>query len=133
MSVDLAFATPLVVSSSALSALNLEFDLANPAFIVGHTPPAAMGATLWAVNFHGPVRHRPVHDIAALVLRHTYGTVTGVAADGSSLTISKDFPVLPVTNPETARGQLADAAGSGRQHQRHDLLRRRRADAHGRA
>jgi hypothetical protein len=102
VSVAVAFATPLVVSSSAVSALNLEFDLANPAFIVGHTPPAAMGGTLWAVNFHGPVRHRPVHDIAALILRHTYGTVTAVAADGSSLTLSKDFPVLPVSNPETA-------------------------------
>ena len=102
VSVDVAFASPLVVSSSAVSALNLEFDLANPAFIVGHTPPAAMGGTLWAVNFHGPVRHRPVRDIAALILRHTYGTVTAVAADGSSLTLSKDFPVLPVTNPETA-------------------------------
>jgi hypothetical protein len=104
VAVDVAFAAPLVVGSSALSALNLEFDLANPAFIVGHTPPAAMGSTLWAVNFHGPVRHRPVRDIAALVLRHTYGTVTGVAADGSSLAISKDFPVLPVTSPESALG-----------------------------
>ncbi len=102
VSVDIAFATALAVSSSAVSALDLEFDLANPAFIVGHTPPAAMGSTLWAVNFHGPVRHRAVRDIAALVLRHTYGTVTGVAADGSSLAISKDFPVIPVTNPETA-------------------------------
>ena len=102
VTVDVAFAAPLVVGSSALSALNLEFDLANPAFIVGHTPPAAMGSTLWAVNFHGPVRHRPVRDLAALILRHTYGTVTSVTADGSSLMISKDFPVLPVTTPETA-------------------------------
>ena len=48
------------------------------------------------------MRHRPVRDIAALILRHTYGTVTAVTADGSSLTLSKDFPVLPVTSPETA-------------------------------
>ena len=104
VTVDVAFATPLAVSSSAVGALNLEFDLADPAFIVGHTPPAAMGSTLWAVNFHGPVRHRPVRDLAALILRHTYGTVTAVAADGSSLTLSKDFPVLPLSSPETAVG-----------------------------
>src|SRR5207302_1466669 len=60
------------------------------------------GDTLWAVNFNAPVRHHPLRDLTRLVLRHTYGTVTQVASDGKSLTITKDFPVLPVTNPETA-------------------------------
>ncbi len=100
--VDVNFVAPLVVSATQTNALDLEFDLANPAFIVGHTPPAAMGATLWAVNFKGPVRHHPIYDIARLVLRHTYGTVQSVAGDDSAFTMSKDFPVLPVTNPETA-------------------------------
>ena len=36
------------------------------------------------------------------MLRHTYGTVTGVSTDDSSITITKDFPVEPPTNPETA-------------------------------
>jgi hypothetical protein len=98
--VKVTFDSPLTVSTSQSNALELEFDLAHPAFIVGHTPPAA-GATLWAVNFNGPVRHHPVRDITRLVLRHTYGTVKGVASDGKSLTITKDFPVLPVANPET--------------------------------
>ncbi len=93
---------PLVVSGSQTNALDLEFNLAHPAFIVAHTPPAAMGATLWAVNFKGPVRHRPIYDITRLVLRHSYGTVQIVSNDDSSFTMSKDFPVLPVTNPETA-------------------------------
>jgi hypothetical protein len=96
------FAAPLVVSASQSDALDLEFDLANPAFIVGHTPPAASGATLWAVNFNGPVRHHPVHDITRLVLRHSYGTVQSVAQDNLSFAMSKDFAALPVTNPETA-------------------------------
>jgi len=100
--VNIGFVNPLVVSTSSTPALDLEFDLSNPAFIVGHTPPAAMGATLWAINFKGPLRHHPIYDIARLVLRHTYGTVSSVAADASSFTMSKDFPVLPVTNPETA-------------------------------
>jgi uncharacterized protein DUF4382 len=93
------FDSPLTVSSSSSNALDLEFDLGHPAFIVGHTPPAADGATIWAVNFKGPVRHHPVRDIAALVLRHTYGTVTQVTS--AALTITKDYPVYPATNPET--------------------------------
>jgi hypothetical protein len=94
------FVSALDVTTTSSNALDLEFDLGNPAFIVAHTPPAADGATLWAVNFNGPVRHLPVHDLTRLVLRHTYGTVTAVSS--SSLTISKDFPVLPASNPETA-------------------------------
>jgi uncharacterized protein DUF4382 len=100
--VKISFDEPLTVTTSSSNALDLEFDLGHPAFIIGHTPPAAAGATLWAVDFRGPVRRHPVHDIAGLVLRHTYGTVTGVASDNTSITITKDFPVLPVTNPETA-------------------------------
>src|SRR5579863_7481769 len=41
--VNIGFASPLVVSANSGAALDLEFDLSNPAFIVGHTPPAAMG------------------------------------------------------------------------------------------
>ncbi len=100
--VTVTFDSPLTVSSSPSNALDLEFDLGHPAFIVAHTPPALAGTTLWALNFNGPVRHRPVPAITSLVLRHTYGTVKLVASDNKSFTISKDFPVLPVTNPETA-------------------------------
>jgi len=100
VSVNVTFDSPLAVSAGTSNALDLEFDLAHPAFIVGHTPPAAAGATLWAVNFKGPVRRLAVPDITRLVLRHTYGTVTGVSS--GSLSITKDFPVYPATNPETA-------------------------------
>lgn len=100
--VTLNFDEPLTVTTGGSNALDLEFDLSHPAFIIGHTPPAADGATLWAVDFKAPVRRHPVHDIAALVLRHTYGTVTAVSSDNSAITISKDFPRLPVSNPETA-------------------------------
>src|SRR5580698_4886311 len=98
--VNVNFVNPLVVTTSQNNALDLEFDLAHPAFIVGHTP-VTTGTTLWAVKFKGPLRHHPVADIAHLVLRHTYGTVTAVASDSSSITITKDFPTLPVVNPET--------------------------------
>jgi len=99
--VNLTFDSPLVVSTSQSNALDLEFDLGHPAFIVGHTPPGA-GQTLWAVNFNGPVRRQVVNDITHLVLRHLYGTVTTVANDGSSITVTKDLPALPPTSPETA-------------------------------
>jgi Domain of unknown function (DUF4382) len=99
--VDVNFVAPLVVSTTQSNALDLEFDLAHPAFIVGHVPPAA-GTTLWAVNFNGPVRHHPLHELARLVLRHTYGAVTAIGADNASMTITKEFPTEPAVSPETA-------------------------------
>ena len=95
------FVSPLIVSANQNNALDLEFDLGHPAFLVGHVPPGA-GTTLWAVNFNGPVRHHPLHDLARLVLRHTYGDVTAIASDNSSITITKEFPTEPVVTPETA-------------------------------
>jgi hypothetical protein len=100
--IDVNFAAPLVVSATQSNALDLEFDLSHPAFIVGHVPPAAGGATIWAVNFDGPVHHHPLHDLTRLVLRHTYGSVTAIASDNSSITITKEFPTEPAVNPETA-------------------------------
>jgi hypothetical protein len=100
--VNVKFDTPLVVTANQSNALDIEFDLSHPAFIVGHVPPSGGGTTIWAVNFKGPVRHHPISDLRHLVLRHMYGTVTGVASDNSSITITKDFPVEPPTNPETS-------------------------------
>jgi len=98
--VTVNFVSPLVVSTTATSALDLEFDLSHPAFIIGHNPPSAT-ATQWAINFNGPIRHHPLADLRRLVLRHTYGTVTGISTDNSSITIDKDFPTLPAISPET--------------------------------
>jgi hypothetical protein len=99
--VNVTFVSPLVVSANQNNALDLEFDLGHPAFIVGHMPPGA-GATQWAVNFEGPVRHHPLRDLPRLVLRHTYGGVTAVAGDNSGITITKEFPTEPAVSPETA-------------------------------
>jgi hypothetical protein len=99
--VDVNFVSPLVVTANQNNALDLEFDLGHPAFLVGHVPPGA-GTTLWAVNFDGPVRHHPLHDLTWLVLRHMYGDVTAIASDNSSITITKEFPTEPVVTPETA-------------------------------
>ena len=99
--VSVNFVSPLVVTTTSSSGLDLEFDLSHPAFIVGHMPPGAT-ATQWAVNFTGPVRHHPLADLRRLVLRHTYGSVTGISSDNTSITITKDYATLPAVSPETA-------------------------------
>ena len=100
--VKVNFESPITVASGANTPIDLEFDLGHPAFIVGHTPPIAAGATVWAVNFTGPVRHHRIDDLTRLVLRHAYGTVSSVAMDNTSITITKDVATYPIVNPETA-------------------------------
>ncbi len=100
--VPVNFVTPVTVSTAGTTEMDFEFDLGHPAFIVGHVPAALGGTTIWAVNFKGPVRHHPLADVTRLVLRHTYGDVTAISSDNSSITITKEFPTLPVATPETA-------------------------------
>lgn len=99
--IDVTFDSPLTVTANSSNALDLEFDLSNPAFIIAHQPPGS-GTTLWAVNFRGPVRHHPIRDVALLTLRQLYGDVTDVATDGSSLTVNRVFRAWPISSPETA-------------------------------
>lgn len=99
--VKIDFDSPWTAGGSNAGALDLEVDLAHPAFIVGHRPTGG-GATVWAVRFDGPVRHRAARDLRRLVLRHTYGHVTAVADDAASITIEKELPALPVQTPETS-------------------------------
>jgi uncharacterized protein DUF4382 len=99
--VSVNFVSPLVVTAGQSNALDLEFDLSHPAFLLNHTPVGS-GMTMWAVNFNGPLRHHPIADLTRLVLRHTYGNVTAVSSDDTSITITKDFPLEPPSNPETA-------------------------------
>ena len=99
--VSVNLASPLVVTANQSNALDLEFDLEHPAFIVAHVP-VVTGTTMWAANFTGPVRHHPIPDLTRLVLRHMYGDVTAVASDNSSITINREFPLEPPATPETA-------------------------------
>jgi Domain of unknown function (DUF4382) len=97
--VDVTFASPLVVVASQSNALDLEFVLADPVFLVPHVD--AVAGNIWAVNFDGPVRQRPIADITHLLLRHIYGTATSVSTDNTSIAITKDFPLVPAASPET--------------------------------
>lgn len=107
-------AEPLTVNAGGSNALDLEFELGHPAFLVASVP-AGGGTTLWAVNFSGPVHQHPIHSLANRILRHAYGTVASVSSDNASITITKDLPTIPFVSPETAQstGQpltlLADA------------------------
>jgi Domain of unknown function (DUF4382) len=94
----IALVQPLTVAASGSNALDLEFDLKHPAFIVEHKSSSA--SPLWAINFNGPVRHHPVRDLARLILRHTLGQVTAVSTDNSAITVTKDFATYPATNPQ---------------------------------
>ena len=109
VSVPVSFVTPFVAPSptsstdptpTSTTGIDIEFDLSHPAFIVGHSPVGG-GSTIWAVNFKGPVKHKPVDDLRHLVLRHMYGTVSGVSSDNTTLTITRDWPTLPLVSPET--------------------------------
>jgi len=97
VTVPVKFVSPLVVNANSNNQLDIEFDLAHPAFLVGRV--SVGGATVWAVNFSGPLRHHRIPDIAWLVLRHLYGEVT--AAAGTSITVTKEFPTEPLMSPET--------------------------------
>lgn len=101
--VNVTFDSPLVVTANATNALDLEFDLSHPAFIVGHL---SAGGTIWGINFRGPLRHHPIPDLTRFLLRDIYGTVTSVNSDGS-LTITRDFPVEPAAATPTSEGVIS--------------------------
>ena len=101
VSLTVQLATPLKVTANSTNALDLEFDLNNPVFIVEHYPAGATSPT-WAVNFSGPVRHHPHTDPSQILLRHHYGEVVSVSSDYTYITIDKAYPVSPITSPETA-------------------------------
>jgi hypothetical protein len=99
--VNVNFVSPLVVTAGQTNEMDVEFDLAHPAFLVAHVPPTT-GTTIWAVNFNAStVRHHPCPDATRLVLRHLYGTAGSVSPDNTTLSVTRDYPVEPPTNPES--------------------------------
>jgi len=117
VSIPVPLAAPYVVeaTSRAQAPLRLDFALSNPSFLQSQTP-ASNDPTLWAVNFQGPVTGQSIADITSLVLRQMYGTLTAVASDGKSLTLTRDYPTQPPATPETAVAtpqQLTLLADSG--------------------
>jgi hypothetical protein len=101
--VNITFASPLVVSANGSNALDIEFDLSHPAFLVGHM---GAGGPVWGINFRGPLHHHPIPDLTKFLLRDIYGTVTQVNSDGS-LTITRDFPMEPAAATPASEGVIS--------------------------
>jgi len=117
VSIPVTFPTPYVMSATGESQppLKLDFSLSHPVFVQSQTPDSN-DPTLWAVDFQGPVSAEAIADITSLVLREMYGTLTGVAADGKSITVTQVYPTQPLVTPETAVStpqQLTLLADSG--------------------
>ena len=124
--VNVNFVTPLVVTANQTNALDLEFDLSHPAFIVAQVP--TVGSTIWAVNFNGPVRHHPFADITRLILRHIYGNVTSVSQDDTSITVTRDFPRRAGSRRGDRDSVRSKSEHPGGLRKRHAVLRRGRQD-----
>ena len=103
VTIPVALPEPYVVSATAQvqAPLELDFSLSDPSFVQSQTP-VTNDPTLWAVDFQGPVSGEAIADITSVVLRQMYGTLGAVAADGRSITTTRDYPTHPVDTPETA-------------------------------
>ena len=71
----ITFQSDLSVSATGATAVNLDFNLSSPMFVVTHDEPG--GTTFYTLNF--VVKHKPQTSLDALVLHHNDGTVTAVA------------------------------------------------------
>ncbi|HET9107698.1 MAG TPA: DUF5666 domain-containing protein [Steroidobacteraceae bacterium] len=125
VAVPVTFATPYVVSATSRvpAPLQLDFSLLNPVFVQSQAP-VSHDPTLWSVDFQGAVSGQSISDITSLVLRQMYGTLGAVAADGKSITITRDYPTQPAVSPETAVATAESVtilADSGNGTEFHDL------------
>lgn len=85
--------TTLDVTSGQSTAIQLEFDLGHPAFI-SERDPLGVANPVWVVNFDGQtVHHKHPGKLTNLLLRHGYGTLTAISADGTSMSIEKGHAV----------------------------------------
>ena len=88
----ITFQSDLSVSATGATAVNLDFNLSSPMFVVTHDEPG--GTTFYTLNF--VVKHKPQTSLDALVLHHNDGTVTAVAPTATPNT----FTVHTVNNAD---------------------------------
>lgn len=104
--------SPLVVTAGQTTALQLDFDLAHPLFIVVHD--VRMGLPIYTVNFQ--IHPKPHGTLARLNLRPLRGQVGSVAADAKSLVLhtvhGKDVTLLTDTANQTLFYDLDAAPGA---------------------
>jgi len=79
VTLPVTLSSPLVVVAGQPNAVQVDFDLGHPLFVVAHN---IGGTTIYTLNFQ--VRHKPHHLLNQVYLRHMRGQVTSVAADAKS-------------------------------------------------
>lgn len=85
---DVALSAPLVVTEGSTNAVELDFDLGHPLFIVDRPGAGPGGTSLYLVNFERSVRHRHRGGMAAFLLRHLRGSVS--ATTSTSITLATE-------------------------------------------
>jgi len=73
----------LQIVTGQTTAVQLDFDLSHPLFVVAHNEPG--GTTTYVLTFQ--VRHKPHVALHKLNLHHNLGQVTAIAADAKSFTL----------------------------------------------
>jgi hypothetical protein len=104
---DVSLSAPLTVTKASTNAVELDFDLGHPLFIVdrpGGAPSGANGTTMYLVNFERCVRHRPHLGMASFLLRHMRGSVA--SATVSSLTVNTEHKGSKTLSVDAANGTL---------------------------
>lgn len=104
---DVSLNSPLVVTKSSSNAVDLDFDLGHPLFIVDRpsgAPSGANGTTMYLVNFERCVRHRPHLGLTSFLLRHLRGSV--VSTTVASLTVTTEHRGSRTLAVDTTNGSL---------------------------
>lgn len=104
---DVNLNAPLVVDTTGSNAVDLDFDLGHPLFIVdrpGGAPSGTNGTTMYLVNFERCVRHRPHNGITSFLLRHMRGSVASTTT--SSITVTTEHKGTKTVDVDATNGTL---------------------------
>jgi len=82
VTLPITLSSPLIVVAGQPNAVQVDFDLGHPLFVVAHT---IGGTTVYTLNFQ--VRHKPHHLLNQVYLRHLRGQVSSVASDSKSFVL----------------------------------------------
>lgn len=82
VTLPVTLSSPLTVVAGQPNAVQVDFDLGHPLFVVAHN---IAGTTIYTLNFQ--VRHKPHHALNLVYLRHLRGQVSSVASDSKSFVI----------------------------------------------
>jgi len=99
--VPVTLSAPLTVVEGQPTAVQVDFDLGNPLFVVAHN---VGGTTIYTVDFH--VRHKPHTALKQVYLRHLQGQVTSVATDAKSFVLHTVHGKDPVLLADATNGTI---------------------------